>query len=122
MPSSFARRNRLRADIDDTIRAKFLRQLEPPRVDIGDHDISRARMLDDGGRHATDRAGSRNQHVFAEHRKRQSRVNRVAKRIKDRCNIAVDGSVVMPNVGHRQRNEFGKRARAVDADSLSMGT
>ena len=46
----------------------FLRQVEPVLVDVGDHDVARAGVADDGGGHHADRTGAGDQHVFAQHR------------------------------------------------------
>ena len=44
----------------------------------------------------------------------------VSQRIKNRLNVAVDFRIVEPNVGHRQRNIFGKSTRSINANSLGV--
>ena len=57
------------------------------------------------------------QHVLAEHRERERRVDRVAERIEDRRHVGVDARPVVPHVGHRQRDVLGERAVAVHAQA-----
>ena len=77
-------------------------------------------MPDHRRRHEADRTGAGDQHVLAQHGERQRRVHGVAERIEDRGHVAVDGRVVQPHVGHRQRQVLGERARAIDADALRV--
>src|SRR6202034_4091146 len=63
---------------------------------------------------------ARNQDVFAEHRKRQSGVYCVPKRVEDGCDLAIDQWVMFPDVAHRQRNVLGKSARSIHAYALRM--
>ena len=91
-------------------------------IHVGDHDIARPRVLHDGCCHQADRAGSRDQYVFAKQRKRKSRMHCVAQRIEDRRDVAIDGRVVVPDIGHWQRDVLGKRAGPIDSDTDGMGT
>ena len=67
-----------------------------------------------------DRPGAGDQHVLAEHGERKRRVDGVAERVEDGRDVAVDATAVMPDVGHRQRDEFRERAGAVDADAVGV--
>ena len=96
------------------------RQLEPVGVDVGDDDVARARVADDGGRHDPDRPGAGDQHVLAEHGERERGVDGVAEGIEDRRDVEVDARRVLPDVRHRQRDVLGERAGAVDADALGV--
>src|SRR5262249_29779237 len=109
------------AHVEGDGRAHFLRQLQAVGVDVGDDDESGAGVLDDGGGHDADRAGAGDQHVLAEQVERQGRVHRVAERVEDRGDVGVDAGGVVPDVGHRQGDELGERAGAVDADADGVG-
>ena len=98
----------------------FLRQLQPIRIHIGNHDIAGSGMLRDRGRHGADRAGAGDQHVFAQHRERQGRMHRVAERIENGRDVAIDGRIVQPDIGHGQRDVLGKRAGPIHADPLGV--
>ena len=111
-------RDRALADVERVRHADAPRQLEPVGVHVGDDDVPRARVADDGGRHDPDRPGARDQHVLAEHGERERRVDGVAVGIEDRGDVEVDARRVLPDVRHRQRDELGERAGAIDADAL----
>ena len=64
------------------------------------------------------RAGD--QHVLAQHRKGKRRVHRVAERIENRGDVEIDSRSMTPDVGHRQDDIFGERARPVHADAHGM--
>ncbi len=49
-------------------------------------------------------------------------MNSVAKRVEDRRNIPVDPVVMMPDIRHRKRNVFGKRALTIDSDPDRVST
>src|SRR5688572_8086694 len=72
--------------------------------------------------HATDRAGAGDQHVFAKNVERKRSVHGVAQRVEDRGDIEIDAGAVMPHVGHRNGNVFGKCSWPVHPDSHGMGT
>src|SRR5262249_9783360 len=71
-------------------------------------------------RHDADRASSRNQHILAEDRKREGCVHRVAEGIEDRCHVAVDRRVVMPDVGHGECQVLGEGTGSIYADPPGM--
>ena len=60
-----------------------------------------AGVADDRGRHQADRSGAGDQHVLAEDREGERRVDRVAERVEDRGDLVVDARPVVPDVGHR---------------------
>src|ERR1051325_4440655 len=45
----------------------------------------------------------------------------IAKRIENRSHIQIDIRLVMPHIGHRERNVFGESARPIDADPFGIG-
>jgi hypothetical protein len=71
-------------------------------------------------RHDTDRPRAGNENVFTEHGELERRVNRVAERVEDGGHVEVDSWIVPPDVGHRQRNQFGECSWTVHADALSV--
>ena len=77
-------------------------------------------MTRDGGGHQSDWPGSRDQDVFPQNRKRQCRMHGVTERIKNRCNVAINCAVMMPHVGHRQSDVFGKSSWSIHADPLRL--
>ena len=89
----------------------FLREVEPVLVDVGDHDVARAGVAHDGGRHDADGAGAGDQHVLAEHRETERGVHGVAEGIEDGGDVEIDAGGVAPDVGHGQRDVLGERAR-----------
>ena len=109
-----------RGRVDGQARAHPLGQFAPVGVEVGDDDVARAGVAHDRGRHAADRAGAGDQHVLAEHRERERGVHRVAERVEDRRDVLVDARPVVPDVGHRQGDQLGERARAVHADALGV--
>src|SRR5262245_49802872 len=72
--------------------------------------------------HHTDRSCSSDQHVLAQYRERECRMYRVAERIKNRSDIAIDGRMMVPDIGHRQDKIFSKCAWPIDADAFRMST
>jgi hypothetical protein len=74
------------------------------------------------GRHEPDRTGAADQDVLAEERKGERGMDRVAERIEDRGDILVDARPVVPDVRHRQDNEFGEGPVAPDAEPDGVGT
>ena len=74
----------------------------------------------DRGRHQPDRPGAGDQHVLAEDRERERRVDRVAERVEDRGDVLVDARPVVPDVGHRQDDVLGERAVAARRPGRSM--
>ena len=98
----------------------LLGQFQAVGIDVGDDDVARAGVPDDGRGHDADRPGAGDQHVFAQHGERERRVDGVAERVEDRLHVAGDARVVVPDVGHRQRQVLGERPGAVDADALGV--
>ncbi len=98
----------------------FLRQVQPIGVHVGDDDVARSGVAHHRGRHDADGPGPGDQHVLAQHRERQGRVDGVAERVEDGGHVAVDARVVVPDVGHRQRDVLGEGAGTVDADALGV--
>ena len=111
-----ASRDRALAHVQGERHAHLPRELQPVRVDVRDDDVPSARVPDDRRRHQADRSGAGDQHVLAENRELQRRVHRVAERVEDRRDVAVDGTLVVPDVRHRQRDVLGERAGPVHAD------
>ena len=68
----------------------FSRQFQPVGIQIGDHREARARMPRHRRRHDADGTGAGDQHILAQHRKRERRVHRVAERIENRRDIEID--------------------------------
>ena len=77
---------------------------------VADDDVARAGVANDGRRHAADRAGAGDEHVFAECREGERGVHCVSERIEDRRNVLVYPRPVVPDVRHRQRYVLGERA------------
>ena len=88
------------------------RQLAPVRVRVGDDDVARAGVPDDGDGHAADRPGAGDEHVLAEHREGERGVHGVPERVEDRRHVLGDSGPVVPDVRHRQRHVLRERARA----------
>src|SRR5207237_9955406 len=62
-------------------------KIESIRIDVGDDDVTRAGVFADRNRHAADRAGTGDEHVFADEIEREGGVNGVAERIETRKDI-----------------------------------
>ena len=118
MPSSLLHIGELLlAHVDGQRDAQFFGQFEAVRVDVGDHDEARAGVARHRGGHDADGAGAGDQHVLAQHGEGERGVHGVAEGIEDGGDVEIDALVVAPDVGHRQRDVFGERARAVHADA-----
>ena len=83
---------------------------------------------DDGGRHEADRPGAGDQHVLAQHRERERRVDRVAERVEDRGDVLVDARPVAArrwsSAGprtRRTRRRGRRRGRRVGAQVAAAG-
>lgn len=87
--------------------AQLSSEFQTPWIYIGDDDVSCTGVLGDCGCHDADRACTGDQDIFAENFKSQSRVYRVAKRVKYRCNIEIDAGFVFPDVGVRHCHILG---------------
>jgi hypothetical protein len=59
-------------------------------------------MLDHGNGHDADRPCPCDEHIFAEHGKGKTRVNRISKRIEDGSHFLIDLWVMAPDVCHGQ--------------------
>ena len=121
MPSCFwTSAQRAFGYVESDRRAQLLREIQTERIHVGDHHEARAGVLRDRRCHQSNGAGAGDQHVFAEHGKRQRGVDGVSERIENRGDIQIDGGSVTPDVGHRQNDKFGKRSGPIHADSLRM--
>jgi hypothetical protein len=60
------------------------------------------------------------EHVLAEHRKRQGGMHRISERVEDRRDLLVDPQPVMPDVRHRQRYVLRECAWALHAEPDRM--
>ena len=98
----------------------FFASREPIRIHVGHDDVPGPGVPDDLCRHDADRPSAGDQHVLAEQIELERGVHGVPERVEDRRHIAVDVRIVSPDVGHRQREVFGERARAIDADPLRI--
>ena len=74
---------------------------------------TRARMSNHRDRHDSDWPSARNQNIFAQYWKRESRVHRVAKRIEDSSDFLIDVRFMAPDIGHRQYDELSERSRPI---------
>ena len=90
-------------------------------VRLADDDVAGAGVADDRGGHQADRPGAGDQHVLAEDREGERRVDRVAERVEDRGDLLVDARPVVPDVGHRQGDVLGERAVPADAEADRVG-
>ena len=86
-------------------------------IQVGDDDVPRACALHHRDAHDADGARAGDQHIFAEHGKRERRVHGVAEGIEDGGDFLIDMRLVPPDVAHRQHDIFGEGAGAVDADA-----
>ena len=69
------------------LHADLPREVQPHRVDVGDHDLARADALRDQRAHDADRPGAGDQHVLADEIEGQRGVDRIAERIEDRGDL-----------------------------------
>ena len=95
-------------------------EIEAVRIHVGDDNIPGAGVANHRGRHNPDRPRARDQHVLAQYGKVQRRVHRVAEGVEDRLDVARQGRVVDPDVGHGQGKILGVGPRPVDADRLGV--
>ena len=102
-------------DVQRHIHTHFPGKLEAVVVDVGDHDIARARMPNDRRGHDSDRAGARDQHILAQDIERERGVHGIAQRIEDACHVEVDARPVMPDIRHRQGQIFREGAGTIHA-------
>ena len=110
------------ARVDGQGRAHPLGERAAHGVGLRDHDEARAGVA------STTAVAMRpigpapvHQHVLAEDRERERRVDRVPERVEDRGDVLVDARPVVPHVGDRQHDVLGERAVAVDAQPVGVG-
>src|SRR5262245_56464006 len=70
--------------------------------------------------HYSDGAGARDEHIFAEYRKRQCGMNGIAKRIKNRRDLGIHFRSMMPDVGHGDADVFRESAGTIHPNSLGV--
>ncbi len=80
--------------------------------------MTRPRVPNHRNRHQADRPRAGDEYIFAQHRERKRRVHSVAEGIEDGRHLAVDAMVVPPDIGHGQRDQFGKGPCAVHPHTL----
>ncbi len=107
----------LARDVERDVRAHFFGQVEAVLIHIGNDDIARTGVPDDGGGHEADRTRAGDQHVFAEDVEAERGVHGVAEGIEDAGHIKVDARAVVPHVAHGQGEILREGAGAVDADA-----
>ena len=78
--------------VDRDGRAHAAGEVETGGIRVGDDDVTRPRVPDDGGGHQADRTGSRDQHVLPEHVETQPRVDGVSQGVE--TGQDVEGNVV----------------------------
>src|SRR5260370_24053935 len=100
----------------------LFRERQAIRIQIADDHMARSGMAYNWRLHQTNRARSGDQDILAQNRKRQCRVYRVAKRIKDRGNLRIDLGIMSPDVAHREHDEFLEASRPIDPDSFCVCT
>ena len=124
IPSSFCTSLSVRPlfTFSATVAPIFRASVEPVLVDIRHDHVASARMFHHAGRHHSDRARAGDQHVLAQDRERQGRVHGVPKGIEDGCHVTIDPVAVVPYIGHRHSNVFGKRPGPVHANALGVFT
>ena len=83
--------------------------------------MPRSGMLRHRRCHDPDRPRPRHQHILTQHRKRQRRMHRIAKRIEDRRYLRRDSRSMVPDIRHRQDHILGKRPIPVYSDTLRVG-
>jgi hypothetical protein len=114
--------NAFGANVNDTCRPHFFRKLQTPGIHVRDDDVSGTGMFYNRRGHATDWTGAGDQDVFPEDWKRQSGMNSVSERIEDRRHVAVDRCIMMPDIGHGQRQILGERTWPVHSDPFCVST
>lgn len=106
------------ADIDGFCDvAHFLSEFEAERIYVSDDDVAGSGVFGDGGCHDADRAGSSDEHVFAEDFEFESGVDGVAERVEDRGDVEINVRLVLPDVCVRHGDELGESAVGVHADA-----
>src|SRR5580700_7471216 len=90
-------------------------------IEVGDHDMARTCVSRYRGSHDADGPSASDQHILAKQGKGKRRMNRIPKRIKDRCDLGGNVGAVPPNIADRNRNVLRERAMPVDAHALRVG-
>ena len=103
-------------------RAHFAGEIEPVRIDVGDHDFARAGHFRDRHRHATDRAGAGDEHIFADEIEGERGVNGVAQRIRTGDHIERNFRIAAPEICVRNGDVFRETARPIHADAFGVRT
>ncbi len=98
----------------------LFRQTEAIGIDVGDDDVTRAGVTRDRRRHATDRTGAGDEHVFAHEIKGERGMRRVAERIETGKHIERNARIGLPDVRLRDGEKFRKRALPVDPDPFRV--
>ncbi len=109
------------ARVDDDRCTHLFREVPPEGVRLADDDVSGAGVADDSRRHQPDRSGADDEHVLAQDREGEGRVDGVAERVEDRGDLLVDPRPVVPDVRHRQHDLLGERAVASNAQPDRVG-
>src|SRR4051794_2398482 len=109
-------------DIDCEGGAHLAREIEAIRINIGDHDFSRASHLRNRHGHATDRAGAGDQDIFADELEGKGGVNGVAERVRTRNYVQGNARIATPKIRGWDRNIFSESSRPVHADPFRVWT
>ena len=107
--------------IDGEGDADFFGEVAAVLVGVGDDDVACSGVVGYGGGHDADGTGSGDEDVFAEDREGEGGVDGVAEGIEDGGDLGVDAGAVAPDVGHRDDDELGEGAVAIDADAEGVG-
>lgn len=92
-------------------------EFEAVRIDIGNDDMARTGMLDDGGGHASDGAGAGDEDILAEDIEAEGGMGGIAEGVEAGEDLEGDSVVGMPDVGDGDGNVFGEGTVAIDANS-----
>src|SRR5690606_9412924 len=107
-------------DVDHPGRTHVGGQLQAVVVDVGDHHVARADVLADAGGDDADRAGTGDQHVFADNVELQRAVRGVAVRVEEGGQLRRDLVRDRPQGGGRHDDVLGEGAVAVHADAAGV--
>ena len=80
-----------------------------------------AGVAGDGGGHDADGAGTGDEDVLTEDREGERSVDGVAEGVEDGGDLGGDAFCVVPDVRHRQHDEFGERSVSRDTDAAGVG-
>lgn len=76
----------------------FARELETIWIDVSNDDMTRSSLFADRQSHATNRAGARNEHIFADEIERERSVHSITERIETGKNVKRDGWIRVPAI------------------------